>query len=89
MISHRKAYVLQMISKYVEVVETYNHCIKHMPDCYEAHFNKAEALVALKRYKEAIDEFDEAIRIDPSQNEAHSNKQTCKLRLKEKIYINV
>ena len=60
-----------------------------MPDCYEAHFNKAEALVALKRYKEAIDEFDEAIRIDPSQNEAHSNKQTCKLRLKEKIYINV
>ena len=73
----RKAYVLNCLNKYADVVECYKKAIEHLPNEFEGYYGKALALVNLKKYKEAIDEYDEILKMDPKQTDAKLERENC------------
>ena len=80
----RKAYVLNCIKKYADVVECYDKAIKYLPNELEAYYGKAEALVNLKKYNDAIKEYGKIIKIDPEQTDAKIERENCLRELENK-----
>lgn len=73
-----KAYVLNYLNRYAEVVTAWDEYVKIDPKSSAVWVNRGIALYRINKYPEAMLSFDKAIKIDPKAPQIYKNRGTIK-----------
>ncbi|SPR13328.1 conjugal transfer protein TraG N-terminal domain-containing protein [Orientia tsutsugamushi] len=71
---HNKGYVLSMLKRYSEAIESCNLAIKYNPNCAEAYYRRGMIFEKLGEHQKAIENYDIAIKYKPNFAENYLEK---------------
>ncbi|KJV72585.1 tetratricopeptide repeat family protein [Orientia tsutsugamushi str. UT76] len=71
---HNKGYVLTMLKRYSEAIESCNLAIKYNPNCAEAYYRRGMIFEKLGEQQKAIENYDIAIKYKPNFAENYLEK---------------